>query len=995
MLSSPLPSRNWVQRARDAIDALIYRFSIFAVPAVIALVTLIAMSAWRDVYPEAKGITLNVSVLADPGGVFLPREARARLAGEPALPHRDTKLSEAPFWFGFVSRPAESEAAVEVELPSRHATEVACWAGTDLQPLGRADRTGASGQLHPLKAGFALSLGRIASPLPVLCRGTFAGPARISALQWPAGQLRSSAEEFHRSTGLLEGGMLVLAAFVLVTAIVNREWLYVVFAAWLLASLRMGAISAGWDTQWFERAIPPDWVIPSRKLTIAAYYVLTYALFSRLFREDLERVGYAWLLAVAQWLCVTLLVAAVVLPFSRFLPVMWVASAIGIGVIVFFLVRILLVTRSAVAMWYSASLGIVLFAGLTEVIAAAWGAKALIGAVNSVTAALSSALLAALAIAAQMQQDRRKRLKARAALRATYDVVPIGLFTLDQNGHFERVNPALAQMLGGDPSSEPRRYWGEFFEQGAWAGLQEGVRAGATYETDLEARGPLRAGGEPRWFHVKAVLMRGRVEGSLQEITEQHKATERLGFLAENDPLTGVLNRRGIEKVLGDAESGLGTGKPLALAYLDLDRFKLVNDLFGHPSGDEVLRQVCRRVEGLLAAGHAFGRVGGDEFVIVFQGTPIRSATAICRGIVQVIGGTPYAIGDTAFQVKGSIGLIEVTNHAGLKDAISIADRACRSAKSGHHEGLVVYERDAPALKDREQELRLIGRFGGGGPPEGLFLMMQPIMSLRSPFGSLNFEVLVRMREADGRVLPASAIMSAAENNGRAAVIDRWVLENALAWLDRHRERLKATRFMTLNLSGASLNDERFVEDAFSMIAAHRRAAMRLCVEITEGIALHDLDNTRRFIDRLRGYGAKIALDDFGAGYTSFSYLKGLSADAVKIDGTLIRDVNSHPANLAIVEAIVELSRNLSMNSVAEWVEDRATIESLAQVGVDYIQGYAVAQPQDPERILRAESSAGFVDDLQLVRFLRDLGTSSAKLESWEPAGEQPRIGLH
>ncbi len=987
-----LPARGWSQAARETIDELIYRVSVFGVPVLVGVVTLIALVAWSEIYPPGGGTAVPVSVFEDRGGALSPREAQAVLGARPTVPHHDTRLSESPFWFSVVARP-EKGAPAAIELPSRHAIDVSCWEGTEPRSLGRADRTGAAGHVKRLKAGFAIDLGRIPSAVTVLCRGTFAGPARISAMQWSMPQLLVSAEEFHRDTGLLEGGVLVLAAFVLVMAIINREWLYVLFAAWLLASLRLGAISAGWDTHWFERAIPPEWILPVRKLTIAAYYLLTYALFSRLFRDELERVGHSWLLALAQFLCVVLFAAALILPFASFLPFMWVAATLGIAVIVFFLVRILLVTRSTVAIWYSASLGIVLFAGLMEVIAAAWGVKQLVGAFNSVTAALSSALLAALAIAAQMQQERRKRLKARAALRVTYDVVPIGLFTLDRSGLFERVNPALTQMLGEDPSSEQPRYWGDYFERNAWARLLEGVRGGAAFETEM--RGAAGDGAEPRWFHVKAILTRGRIEGSLQDITEEHQATERLRFLAENDPLTGVLNRRGVEKTLLSAAAQLAAGRPLALAYLDLDRFKLINDLFGHAAGDEVLRQVCRRIESVLAPGHDLGRVGGDEFVILFPGTPIKAAAAICRGVVQAIGGAPYPIGDTAFQVKGSIGLVEVADSAAVKDAISMADGACRAAKGGRREALVVYERDARALRDREQELRMVGRLGTGAAPEGLFLVMQPIMSLRAPYESLNFEVLVRMRDRDGSVVPAGAIIPAAENNGRAAVIDRWVLASALAWLDRYHDRLKATRFMAMNLSGASLNDEKFVEDAFAMLAQHGRAAERLCVEITESVALHDLDNTRRFIDRLRGYGAKIALDDFGAGYTSFSYLKELPADAVKIDGNFVRNVNAHPANLAIVEAIVELGRNLGMNSVAEWVEDRATIESLAQVGVDYVQGYAVAQPQDPESILRAASSASFIDDQQLVRYLRETLVPARKLELWEQVGERPQVGLH
>ena len=157
----------------------------------------------------------------------------------------------------------------------------------------------------------------------------------------------------------------------------------------------------------------------------------------------------------------------------------------------------------------------------------------------------------------------------------------------------------------------------------------------------------------------------------------------------------------------------------------------------------------------LLAEGHNIGRVGGDEFVIVFRNTPIRTATAICRGIVDWIGATPYQIGDKAFQVRGSIGLIEVAAGTNVKDAMSAADRACREAKKGLHANLVVYEKNEAVFKEREEELRLIERLGTGVVPEGLFLVMQPIMSLREPYESLNFEILLRMRQADNSITSA------------------------------------------------------------------------------------------------------------------------------------------------------------------------------------------------------------------------------------------------
>jgi diguanylate cyclase (GGDEF)-like protein len=425
------------------------------------------------------------------------------------------------------------------------------------------------------------------------------------------------------------------------------------------------------------------------------------------------------------------------------------------------------------------------------------------------------------------------------------------------------------------------------------------------------------------------------------------------------------------------AATSLASGKPMAIAYIDLDRFKLINDLFGHGAGDEVLKQVCERMAMMLAGGQQIGRVGGDEFVIVMPDTAIPLASLICRGIVDRIGSTPYRVGDKAFHVRGSVGLIEVSNGMPMKDAISTADRACREAKDAS-DGLVIYERNASAFHEREAELNLVAKLQGPAATDGLFIEMQPIMSLKNPHESLNFEVLLRMHAPDGRVMPAGALIGAAEKCGRAGVIDRWVLSTTLGWIAENISRLPNTRFVCMNLSGASLNDERFVADTLEILARHVHVASRLCMEITESVALHDLDNTRRFIDQVRNFGVKVALDDFGAGYTSFSYLKELPADVLKIDGNFIVNINAHPANVAIVEAIVSLAVNLGMKTIAEWAEDAATVQTLAEIGVDYVQGWAVARSLAPERMLTATSSASFIQDQELLDMLPNLGKGAA-----------------
>ncbi|MEJ0045360.1 MAG: sensor domain-containing diguanylate cyclase [Rhodospirillales bacterium] len=394
-----------------------------------------------------------------------------------------------------------------------------------------------------------------------------------------------------------------------------------------------------------------------RKITCAAYYVLTVTLFSRMFRDELQKVGYSAALSATQWSCVLLCVVTAALPYTSWLPWLWVLSSFSVVVVVFLLTRILLITRSTVAMWYAASLGLTLFASFYEVIAAALSLKGLIGSINFVTASLSSGLLAALAIAEQMRQERLERMKAQAELHNTYEAIPIGLFTLDANGIFLRGNPALKQMLGVDPVLNARDHWSDHFEAGAWARLRDGVQGEAH---EMEIRELSADGEEAKLFLVKSTFANDKIEGSLQDITERAKATSRLRFLADHDPLTSTLNRRGIEKGFDAAMAELAGGRELALAYLDLDRFKLINDLFGHLSGDEVLKQVCNRIKETLQESHQLGRIGGDEFVILFRGTNIETATRICREIVDKIVTLPYRTADKAFQVKGSIGLVEV-----------------------------------------------------------------------------------------------------------------------------------------------------------------------------------------------------------------------------------------------------------------------------------------------------------------------------------------------
>lgn len=942
------------------------RFSVYVAPFVIVLGS-IAVLFWAPRQFDTTGmVALSFPVIPDPSATLSPAAAIARLRDAAPTARFSTHLAETPFWFMLTAPALGGAGPTLIDLPSRHAQTLSCWrTGPVPTPLGAADRHGTSGEMRANKAGFALRLDELGPQTQILCRGTFSGPAYITASATNAEELEVSALDFTQSASLITGGLLTLAIFVFVTAIINREWTYVIFAAWLVGNLRLSANAMGFDTEWMGWLIPPDHIALLREFTFASYYVLTTTLFVELFRRELKTIGLRWSLHAVRYGGCLLMIAACTLSYAHFIPVLWACASFCILVLTYFLVQLFIKARSRTVLWYVASMGIVLFATLSQVLAAALGVKALAGALSPVVTALSSSMLCAFAIAERMREERERRRQMQIELRNTYDVTPIGLFTLSGDSAFLRANPALHSMLGLPQQHHGAHRWADYFAPGAERALAELLERDDSASIEIEGAAGTKT--EARRYSLRAIRANGFIEGSLEDVTDRSKAVERLHFLAEHDPLTGLLNRRGIEHAIGrqSGESG-----PWALAYLDLDRFKLLNDLFGHGTGDEILRHVAARLVERLGSDVPIGRIGGDEFVCVLVNMEIDDAVARCRELVSALNSAPVHVDTRAFQIRGSVGVVECSQGERVLDALAYADRACRAAKRGGNARLVALRKGAPAFEERAAEISLIEALGQSRLPEGLFLVMQPIMSMRAPTEALDFEVLLRLRMPDGSVATAAKLIAAAEDSGTITAIDRWVLSTTLAWLRDNRASLSTTRFVCVNLSGGSLNDEQFLDELFGLFSRHEDVVHYLCIEITESVALHDLEHTERFIARVHDMGAKIAIDDFGAGQTSLRYLKKLSADALKIDGEFVRTMCNHPADVAIVEAIISLARNLGMRSIAEWVEDLETLHALNELGVDYVQGFAIAKPQEAEDILTASSAASFVTNTDLTRYL-------------------------
>lgn len=299
-MASVIPaSLSRFRRSGSWIDDAVYAVAVYAVPVLILLGTLATLYFLPRQYESRGAVPLALRVVANRGDIADPAEAPLEvLRGATPVSRYGTRLSEKPIWFSFTTPSMSSDSSTIVELPSRYAQTLACWNADTLAPLGRADREGVSGEMRGVKAGFSIQVGRITEPKNILCRGTFLGPAQINAFAWESQDLRNSALDFQESSGLIAGGLLTLAVFVFVTALINQEWTYVIFAVWLVGNLRLCANAMGWDMQWLGRMLPSEFLQPLRQVTFAAYYLLTAALFQQLFRRELRVVGYRWLLRV-------------------------------------------------------------------------------------------------------------------------------------------------------------------------------------------------------------------------------------------------------------------------------------------------------------------------------------------------------------------------------------------------------------------------------------------------------------------------------------------------------------------------------------------------------------------------------------------------------------------------------------------------------------------------------------------------------------------------
>ena len=547
-----------------------------------------------------------------------------------------------------------------------------------------------------------------------------------------------------------------------------------------------------------------------------------------------------------------------------------------------------------------------------------------------------------------------------------------GVITTDETGCIQYMNPA-AEGLTGYTKSEAQglsltrvlqlrhEHNGEPVESSVFNCLRSNNVARA-----LTGRLLVPRSGEEIAIEENAAPIRdrsGRTTGAVlvfADVSQNRELTRKLSYQASHDTLTGLYNRREFEKRLREALQAAADNSSLfTLCYLDLDQFKLVNDTCGHVAGDELLRQLAVALKSELRDSDTLARLGGDEFGVLLHGCTMEDAARLASKLRKAVREHHFTWQGKTFEVGVSIGVVPLSaGCGGVAEALSAADVACYAAKDSGRDRVHVYEAHDDELLRKRSDMQWVSRIRQALKDNRFRLYQQPIVPVNNPYpqSAAHHEVLIRMLDEDGSLLPPKQFMHAAEQFGLMADIDTWVLRHALEWLATVEEGGGEIRRLAINLSGQSLSLRPFLDSVMELFAESQACPHQICFEITETAAIANLDNATRFITALKAMGCEFALDDFGSGMSSFAYLKNLPVNYLKIDGSYVRDLVRDPVDRAMVESVNQIGHAMGMQTIAEFVEDRKTLQVLAAIGIDYAQGYGIAKPK-PLEMLRSTTA--------------------------------------
>ncbi len=433
------------------------------------------------------------------------------------------------------------------------------------------------------------------------------------------------------------------------------------------------------------------------------------------------------------------------------------------------------------------------------------------------------------------------------------------------------------------------------------------------------------------------------------DVTSMRQAPHLLSYHATHDALTGLVNRREFERQLVELLSDAKTsGKQHALCYMDLDQFKLVNDTCGHSAGDALLRQLTYLLQQHIREADCLARLGGDEFGVLLVSCPLSRAQRIAGELCRVVKDFRFKWENQTFDLGASIGLVAITaDSTNPQELLSRADTACFAAKEKGRNCVEVYRPDNTELVRRHGEMHWVSRIRSALEEDRFILYCQPVHTLCGD-DQKRCEILLRLFDEHGEVVPPGAFLPAAERYGLMPDIDRWVVSSTLSIMKQHN----CDGEYAINISGTSLGDHDFLDFIREQLVEHGVSGSLICFEITETAAVANLQEAAKFIETLKADGCHFALDDFGSGLSSFTYLKNLPVDYLKIDGAFVRDIVDDPLDEAMVRSINEIGHLMGMKTVAEFVENEKILAKLKEIGVDYAQGFFFTRPGPLESCL-------------------------------------------
>jgi diguanylate cyclase (GGDEF)-like protein/PAS domain S-box-containing protein len=550
--------------------------------------------------------------------------------------------------------------------------------------------------------------------------------------------------------------------------------------------------------------------------------------------------------------------------------------------------------------------------------------------------------------------------QAKERAQVTLQSIGDAVITTDSEGRIDYMNPVAESLTGWENREAQMRLIGEVLtvvdeatrqasESPVMRCLREGRKLGLTEHTVLVNRR-----GQDLAIQDSAAPIRDRAGNLIgavmvfHDVSKERRLHRALHYQASHDALTGLINRREFENRLTAAvESARQEGASRhALLYLDLDQFKLVNDTCGHPAGDQLLKQITAVLQTRVRGADTLARLGGDEFGILLQNCSLDHALRIAEGVRQAIRDFRFIWQDGVLELGVSIGIVEITRDTPtVANVMSAADVACYSAKDSGRNRVQLYKPDD--VPERHREMQWVSKLARACDESRFELFYQPIV----PIGATahdheHFELMLRLRDESGVLVEPAEFIPAAERYNVMQSIDRWVVRQALDRLV-HRVGSGVKPFtVAVNLSGTSLNDERFLEYLIAELSGNDLAAGAMCFEITETAAIANLSNVVYFMRELKARGCHFALDDFGSGLSSFMYLKTLPVDYLKIDGQFVENVTRDRVDRSMVEAISQVGKTMGIQTIAERVESPEVLAELGRLGIGYAQGFYIAKPR-------------------------------------------------